>query len=291
MAGRHILKGAGTQLGTVALVVFLAMPGSAFGEGHGPVFGLATPTLGKGGWSSDTVAMSLTTDEGTVYMFREMVGYGITEDVQAILTFPLSPPVNKLKSPPRTRLGTMMGAFGDVEGSLWWRFHREATGIGSRFESTLLLGGSLPTEARRGGVGVGPSLNVAAVTGYASRTVYGWLGGGYQRYFGKGDDRLGDLPYLTAVFGWRPPLFRHDYPKPDWRLFVEAVAEFPRHNRIDGVQDPNSGGEKLLLGPSVLGLYGKWGVAAGILLPVHQAARGDQFEEEFRAKLVFTYWF
>lgn len=278
---------------SVRIVVFLWLvgTGTASGEGHGPVFGLATPTLGREGWSSDTVAMSLTTGEGTTYMFREMIGYGITEDVQAALTFPLAPPIDRLKAPPRTRVGSMMGAFGDVEGSLMWRFHRQATGIGSRFESTLFAAGSLPTEDRRGGVKVGPSVHLAAVTGYASRTVYGWVGGGYQRYFSEGRDRLGDLPYLSAVFGWRPPLFRHDYPKPDWRLFIEGLAEFPQRDRIEGVKNPNSGGNKVLVGPSVLGLYGKWGVAAGILFPIHQDTHGEQIEEQFRAKLVFTYWF
>lgn len=260
-------------------------------EGHGPTFGLATPTLGQGAWSSDTVVMSLGTEAGGVFMFREMVGYGITEDLQANLSFPLGLAVNPLKPPPRTRVGSMMGAFGDVEGSLLWRFQRHAPAVGTRYESALLLAGSLPTEVRRAGVEVGPALNVAAVSGFASRSWYGWVGGGHQRYFGVGDDRLGDLPYATAVVGWRPPPFRHEYPKPDWRLFVEGLAEFPQRDRIDGARNPNSGGEKFLIGPSLLGLYGRWGVELGAGFPVHQALNGRQPEEKFRAKLVFTWWF
>jgi hypothetical protein len=263
----------------------------AFAEGHGPTFALATPTLGAGQWSSDTVAMSLDTDEGTRVMFREMLGYGITEDLQAILTFPLGKTGDSLMRPPRTRVGAMMGAFGDVEASLLWRFDREAPGVGTRRESSLLVGASAPIEERRAGVKVGPAVNAAVVTGYASRTIYWWLGGGYQYYFEDGADRLGELAYLSAVFGWRPPLFREDYPKPDWRLFVEALAERAGKDRIDGVNNPNSGGRKLLLGPTVLGLYGRWGVEAGVLYPVSQDLNGAQFEENYRAKLVFTYWF
>lgn len=275
----------------LGLLAFIPLTARLQAEGHGPTFGLATPTLGKGQWSSDTIGMALGTDEGTSFMTREWIGYGITEDLQATLGFPLSPTIDKLSSPPRTRVGSMMGAFGDVEGSLLWRFQRHAPAVGSRFESTLMLGGSLPTEDKRGGVSVGPSLNVAAVTGYASRTVYGWIGGGFQRYFERGDDRLGDLPYASAVFGWRPPIFQHDYPKPDWRIFVESLAEFPQRDRLNGASRLDSGGEKVLVGPSLLGLYGKWGVEAGVLFPVHQRLNGNQPEETFRAKIVFTWWF
>jgi hypothetical protein len=260
-------------------------------EGHGPAFTLAPPTLGQGQWSSDTVGMTLGTHEGTAFMFRETIGYGISEDLQAMLSFPLGPTLDKLTAPPRTRVGAMMGAFGDVESSLLWRFHRQAPAVGSRFESTLQLSGSAPTEDRRGGVLVGPAFHAAAVTGYASRSVYGWAGVGYQRYFERGDDRLGDLPYGSAVFGWRPRYFRQDYPAPDWRLFIEGLAEFPRRDRLNGVSRRDSSGSKLLLGPSVLGLYGNWGVEAGFLFPVAQDLNGRQIEERFRAKIVFTLWF
>ncbi len=276
----------------IAATLSLAgMAASALADGHGPGFGLAPPTLAKGGWSSDTAAMSLGTDEGTVLMFREMLGYGITEDLQFNVSFPLSPPVDKLRHPPRTRVGSMMGAFGDVEASVFWRFHRQAPDVGDRFEATLLLGGSLPTEDRRGGVKVGPSFNTAVVTGWASRTVYGWVGAGYQHYFSEGNDQLGELPYLSAVLGWRPPLFREDFPKPDWRLFIEGLAEFPQRDRIGGVMNPNSGGEKVMVGPTVLGLYGRWGIEVGVLFPVRQEMNGSQSEEKFRAKLSVTVWF
>lgn len=274
----------------LGLLCMLPMPTRLLGEGHGPAFGLATPTLAEGGWSSDSVVMSLGTSQGTVTMVRETFGYGITQDLQANLSFPVSPAINRLPLPPRTRFGTMMGAFGDVEGSLMWRFQRRAPAVGTRFESTLLLGGSFPTDSRRAGVLVAPSVNVAAVTGYASRTFYWWLGGGLQSYLSRGADRLGALPYVTAVLGYRPPVFQRDYPKPDWRIFLESVGEFPRRDKIDGVDSPNSGGEKLLLGPSTLGLYGKWGVEAGVLFPVLQHLNGRQPPERFRIKFTLTYW-
>lgn len=274
------------------VAALLSMAGrSALAEWHGPAFGLATPTLGTNQWSSDTVAMSMGTEEGTAFQFREMIGYGITEDFQLNLNFPLSPTLNELRRPPRSRLGLMMGSLADVELSAMWRFQKNAFGVSKRIESTVLFGGGLPTDTSRGLVNDSPYLNAAIVTGYASRVHYAWVGAGFQRNFERGNDRQGDLPYVSAVYGYRPPFFQGDYPKPDWRIFVESVAEFPQRNRVNGRDDSNSGGEKVMVGPSLLGLYGKWGVSGGVLLPAYQRGNRDLPRELFRAKLVFTYWF
>jgi len=53
----------------------------------------------------------------------------------------------------------------------------------------------------------------------------------------------------------------------------------------------DSGSRKLLAGPSVLGLFGAWGVEAGALFPVVESVDGAQPKEHYRAKLIFTYWF
>ncbi|MGH9520712.1 MAG: hypothetical protein ACRD2D_13725, partial [Terriglobales bacterium] len=235
--------------------IALLFSSAAHADSHGPAFGLATPTLAEGGWSSDTVAMSLETSQGTALMYREMLGYGITPDLQANLSFPLAQG-NTLSLPPRTRFGSMMGAFQDIEGSLFWRFHRVAPTIGERYESTLLFGVSDGQNSERDGITVGQGVNLGAVTGYASRSVYWWLGGGLQHYFPYDNGRLGDLYYVTAVWGWRPEYFRHPYPSADWRLFIESLGEVAKRNEIAGQPVLNSGSQKILVGLSVLGLYG-----------------------------------
>ncbi len=263
--------------------------GAAYGEGHGPAFGLATPTLARGQWSSDTALMQADTLAGDALAYREMVGYGITEDLQALLTFPLKRPDEPMLAQPRG--GSMMGVMNEIEASLLWRFHRNATAIGTRRESALLVGLSEPTDDTRGSLQIGNSIHIAAVTGYASRTVYWWAGAGTQYYLEEQGDQLGTLYYMSGVFGYRPPLFQHDYPKPDWRVFLDGLAEVTERHRMNGQTMENSGGEKILVGPSVLGLYGRWGIEAGVLWPVVQSLNGPQSEERYRAKFVFTYWF
>ena len=275
---------------TASLLAFglAACTGVVRAEGHGPAFGLATPTLARGQWSSDTAVVQVDTQTGDTLSYREMLGYGITEDLQALLTFPLQSPDESASG---LRSGGMMGSMDAIEASLQWRFHRTAPQIGMRRESALLVGITEPTDDTRGPMQIGNSVHLAAVTGYASRTTYWWVGAGAQRYFEKGDDRPGTLYYVTGVFGYRPPLFQHDYPKPDWRVFLEGVGESTERDRMNGRSMQDSGGEKILVGPSVLGLYGRWGIEAGVLLPIVQTLNGAQSEERYRAKFVFTYWF
>lgn len=264
---------------------------AAHADGHGPLFGLATPTLGEDQWSSDTAVMTLTDERDSATMIRQMLGYGIGADLQLMFSFPLGRP-DALSQPPNTRGGSMMAGFRDLEAGLLWRFDREAPDVGKRRESTLMLSAVMPHSGeRQRGVEVTPGLNIGAVTGYASRSTYWWLGGGAQLRASENGERLGHLYYLTGVFGWRPPVFRGDYPKPDWRLFLEAVAETAERDRQNGVAVADSGGKRLLAGPSTLGLFGAWGVSAGVLFPLTQSLNSTQTEEDYRAKLVVTYWF
>lgn len=256
--------------------------------GHGPVFGLATPTLPQGAWNADFTVMSAARG-GRAVMVRETIRYGITPDVQLNLSVPQR--IESSGAPLRTRIGTMMGGMGDAELSIFWRPHVQYPGVGKRFESTVILSGLYPVTGPRGGVDVGPGFHTAAVTGYASRTIYAWGGGGYQHYFEKDGDRPGDLRYLSAVFGWRPPAFQGDYPTPDWRVFIESLAEFVGSDRTAGVQLEASGGERVFIGPTVLGLYGKWGIGAGVIFPVYQNHRDALASEDARYNVNISYWF
>lgn len=261
---------------------------NAEASGHGPVFGLATPTLGKGGVSFDFGVMSMYQGGERSLMLKYLWGYGVTEDLQ--LSLSTHSPIDLLSTQVSTRGSSMMQAHGDIEPLVFWRFHRDDFDIGNRFESTLIVSGTIPTEKIRTGVSVGNALHAALVTGYASRTTYFWLGGGYQYYFERSNDQLGDLKYLSAVFGWRPPLFKEDYPKPDWRIFIESLAEFAGKDKRGGIENPQTGGTKVLVGPSILGLYGDWGISGGILFPVAQNLNGGHPTERFRFMTVLTYW-
>jgi hypothetical protein len=60
----------------------------ALANSHGPVFGLATPTNAKCGWSLDLGVMGRAGSEDTGTMSRAMLSYAITEDVQVSFSAP-----------------------------------------------------------------------------------------------------------------------------------------------------------------------------------------------------------
>lgn len=272
-----------------ALCLAGALPHPAGAQGHGPIYGLSTPTLARGGWSLDVATMARWGEgDARSVMLRPMLAYGITEDVQLSVSFPLS--LSDAEGLPTARGATRMPTTRDVEALVAWRFHRRATGIGSRFESTAYLGADLPTDRVRGGIGTAPGLYGALVTGYASRSVYAWAGGSYWTQRTRaGEDRLGDTAMYSLVLGYRPPVFRKELPHPDWRLFVEAVGERAWPAVEEGNEREGTGGHALYVGPTLLGLFGAWGVSGGPLFPVRRTGRAAGDGPRLAANV--TVWF
>jgi hypothetical protein len=276
----------------LALLAVSAVPSSADAQGHGPVFGLSTPTLRKGGWSLDAGFMGQLVGEHEMLMFRPMLSYGITENLQLSASLPL--PIYTSEGMMPARVATRMLATPDVELTVGWRFQNRELGVGSRFETTSYLSVAYPTDETRIGVRMAPGVAGALTTGYVSRTVYVWVGGLYRRYVtptGPTADHPGDLGMYSVVLGYRPPAFQHDYPHADWRLFVEAVGEVVARDVAGGVERAGSGGHQLFVGPTLLGLYSGWGVSGGPLFPVHQQLNGQQPREKVRFALDLILWF
>lgn len=279
-----------TKVAIAALV--LAAPPPVMAQGHGPTYGLSTPTLGRGDWSVDAAVMGRFLDGTRAAMLRTMLSYGITPDVQVSASLPM--PLYTRADVPPVRGFSRMAATPDVEFLLGWRFHRRGTDVGVRRESTLWLGFDYPADAVRAGVRTAPGLYAGVVTGYASRSVYAWAGVLYRRYMtpsGPASDHPGDAAMATLVLGYRPGLFRADYPRPDWRAFVEIVAENNGRDRVAAIEQADSGSRQLLAGATLLGLYGAWGISGGPLFPVYRRANGVQPRERLRIVVNTTFWF
>ena len=273
----------------VAAALFVLFGTTIEGSGHGPVFGGATPTLGKGGWQFDQAWMARSTEEAVEQTLRSMISFGITERVQISTSVPV--PLTKSGQSPMGRMTASMSDAPNVEAIGAWRFHVRPAGHGARLESTMFVGGSIPTEARRGGIRSGPTASVALASGYASRVHYFWAGAGYEKRTASSGDQWGDVAYYSLVYGYRPPFLQLDYPKPDLRFFVEAQGESNGQTRSGGVRNTNSGGRLLLVGPTTLLLYKQYGLEGGILFPVYQRLNGVQERERYRVVVNASYFF
>lgn len=276
-----------------ALGVLLMMSAGRLGyaSGHGPVFGAATPTLGKGGWSFDQAwmgqVMEGSSDAGA--LLRSMISFGITEKLQISASVPV--PLGDASGMPSGRMMAMMSGNPDVESLIGWRFHTRPVGQGGRFESTAYVGALLPLDSTRAGISTSPAGLVAISTGYASRTHYFWAGASHVHHGVRDGDRLGSVSSFSLVYGYRPPSWRQEYPKPDLRFFIEAAADVTARSLHDGRPMSDTGGRVALVGPTLLLLYKAYGIEGGVLFPVYQRNRPMQPDERFRFGLNFTYFF
>jgi hypothetical protein len=284
------------------------LPRALSASGHGPVFAGATPTLGKGAWAVDQAWMcKATQDDTSDQLLRTMVSVGVTEDLQLSASLPI--PLTSTTHMPTGRMMATMSGHRDVEGTIAWRFHRQPTAVGSRFESTAYFGVTMPLQNQVAGMYTTPSIWTAVASGYASRAHYIWFSGAYQRYTGGNVDRLGNVATLGVAYGYRPKFLRLDYPKPDLRFFVEALAEHtgeathgtsaPGEGHHGGPSVPRAnpphpglgGGDVVLVGPTALLLYKAYGLEAGVLVPISQSVKTGQPEERFRVGVNITYFF
>jgi hypothetical protein len=271
-----------------ACVVVLMTASEAAASGHGPVFGAATPTLGRGAWSIDQAWTTRFGDESPrEHMLKTMVTFGITEVLQVSASVPELMSDNALAP---ARMMSAMSNDRELEGLLGYRFHRTPVGIGGRRESTLYVGGTVPFERDRLGTAAGGSVVVGAATGYAGRSHYVWFGGALQHYFPRGGERLGDSRTLTFVYGYRPGIFRTDSGRPDLRFFVESSFEDRQANQplAPPGDDPV---RTVFIGPTSLLVYKAIALSGGLQWAAYQADREGP-RENMRVAVNFSYfWF
>jgi hypothetical protein len=258
------------------------------GADHGPVFGLATPTNPKGGWSFD---LAVNGRSSTASNLEALLSYGVTQNLKLSVSGPI---VFQPDPYPRSSVTTNTPISGDFSGLAWWRFQKRDF-AGKRVESTAVAGILAPGP--QGETGVYRALDsglgylVGGVTGVASRSQYVWVGTTYQRYTKSNGDRRPDLLTYTAVYGYRPLSWRTDYPRWDWRIFGEMTGERAGHIQRLGAELPGSQAQQIFFGPSVLGVYRAIGIEAGMQFPLYRDI-GPLFpKERYRFTVNFAYFF
>jgi hypothetical protein len=221
-------------------------------------------------------------------LLRSMLSVGITRKVQISGSLPIS--LGSGEAMPSGRMMSSMSGNRDFEAMLGWRFQSRPVGDGARLESTVFIGGLIPLDSTRGGVSTSPAGYVSVTSGYASRSHYFWAGASHERHSERSGDRLGAVTSYSLVYGYRPPAWRLEYPKPDLRFFIEAVGD-RTEKTLRGQPMADTGGHVVLVGPTMLLLYKAYGVEGGLLFPVYQRTNGLQPDERFRFGVNFTYFF
>lgn len=260
----------------ITLACSLALAATpALANGHGPVFGLATPTNGKGTWTLDFAPMFRAGRAGEAEMMRAMLTYGITANWEISFSAPAMLGNTRL---PTARLTGMMPANGEFEMLTGWRFQRQEPAVGLRRESTAYFGVDLPGPEAVQGKGA----YAAVATGLASRTNYLWIGAGDQYLRGTSRGPALNTAFYSLVYGYRPLAARQHYPGLDWRFFAELTGEHGSAVRISH--------DQVFLGPSVLLIHKDIGLSAGVQWPIYTAG-GRQFGRERNRVVVDVSYF
>jgi hypothetical protein len=159
---------------------------------------------------------------------------------------------------------------------------------------TLIFGpfrGWEATDPTRAGITTSPAGLLSVASGYASRSHYFWVGASHLHHAADAGDRLASVSSFSVVYGYRPPAWRKEYPKPDLRFFIEAAGDITGTARHDGQAMAGTAGRVALVGPTMLLLYKAYAIEGGVLFPVYQKNGFMQQDERFRLGLNFTYFF
>jgi hypothetical protein len=95
-------------------------------------------------------------------MLRPALGYGLTENFKVSVSAPV---VFKAEPFAASRMSAFTSMSGDFEGLAIWRFHRQDTGVGSRFESAAIGGVLVPGPQDAGGALKGLDSGLGALAG------------------------------------------------------------------------------------------------------------------------------
>ena len=271
---------------TAFILVLGLLAGSAYGSGHGPVFGFATPVNSEGEISFDSGVFFRDAAFGSQTEVKSMVSYGITPQIQASVVAPALVQGGSLP------MSMMSG--GEFLGNVAWRFHHQPNAVGRRFESTASLGVVVPGPQDDFGMFRGfhnaPGINGWIATGMASRSQYFWIGGGGMHFAESDGDQRPNVVSTSLVYGYRPPSWRSDRHVWDWRIFAEMTGEHDGHAQHAGLDMPGSEANQIFIGPSVLGIYKFFAVSGGVQFPVYSDLGRLFPHERMRLAINFSYF-
>jgi hypothetical protein len=98
-----------------------------------------------------------------------------------------------------------------------------------------------------------------------------------------------DVLDYSMVYGYRPPKWRTEADKWDWRIFGELVGERSTRFLHNNSLIPQSAAHQVFLGPSFLGIYKNYTVSFGAQVPIYRDGGALFPKERVRYAINFSY--
>ncbi len=273
------------QLAVLACALALSAP--AWAADHGPVFGYATPVNSQGEFSFDTGLFGRSGSRGAQFSTGSQIGYGLTPHLTLTAFLPA---IFGSGSLPESRVFPT----GEWAAGASWRFFHSVTQVGKRLEATgslaIVVPGPQADTGVLGSVHRAPGIAGTLAAGFASRSQYLWLGGGYTGFFEKGGSRRPDTISWSTVYGYRPAKLRRGYNQWDYRGLLEFTGEHTGGVRVRDAIVPDSSSTSLWLGPSVLAIFKDVAIEGGVQGPLYRDVSTSTYgREAVRFALNFSF--
>ena len=261
--------------------VLIGLPSVALA--HEPVFSLGPETIYKGGVGVETeVAFEKADEERQAALHYEFI-YGLTENLALTAVVP-----HVLE---KRNGANITDGLGEVALRVKYQFFkRDALGVQDK--ATLIYGMKFPTgsEDRQPPLGSGAVDHLFGLTfGHESTTWYGFATGRYILRPEAGTREKGDRVLIDVAGGFRPWL--RPYKSWDLVVLLETSYEYAGRDQRDGTPLANTGGHRLLSGPTALWSIRNVMVKGGVQLPLWHHLNGNQEETEWRGVLAVEYHF
>ena len=266
-----------TLFSLIILIISFAIFTSNSTFAHEPVFSLGPETIFKGGFGLETeVEYDKSASEREIGLHEEII-YGLRENLSLTGRIPFI--LEKKED------GATSSGLGDISLRGKFRFFKKDY-LGAQNKAALIGGIKFPTgdEDKKPPVGTGSFDYLAGLT--AGHESLKWYYFGTLRYWFNNKDGIkekGDLFLYDISFGLRPVL--REYYEHDLVTLLEFSGEHRNRDKVDNLQDDDTGGDILYLGPTFLWSYRNWMIKGGVQLPIYQDLNGEQKKEDFRSIL------
>lgn len=263
------------------LTFLLSLTNSAFA--HEPVFSLGPETIYKDGVGIETEFEFEHGDKEKEGVLHYEILYGLTENIALTLEVPQ---FLEKKEDTDTSDG-----LGDIALRTKFQFYRKDS-LGVQDKATLIYGLKFPSgdEGKKPALGSGSIGHLFGLSlGHESTTIYGFATARFFLRTDSGSKDKGDRILLDVSFGFRPRL--RAYKSWDLVLLLETSYIFIQKDKINGAKQPNTGGRKLLIGPTFLWSIRNIMLKGGFQFPVWQGLEGSQKKEDFRSVVAIEYHF
>ena len=269
------------RLALLSLMMGIFVPDKVFA--HEPVFSLGPETIFKGGVGLETEFEFEEAGKNREKALRYEIIYGLTKDMALTLSVPQW--LDRKEGAETSR------GLGDIVLRGKYQFYRKDS-LGAQDKAALIYGLEVPTgdDDQHPVLGNGALDHVFGLSlGHESRRLYGFVTGRYVLRTDSGSLDKGDRVLLDVAFGVRPWL--RPYKSWDLVFLLENSYIWTDKDERDGVHLENSGGQKLLVGPTFLWSIRNVMVKGGVQFPVWEDVNGNQQETDFRSVAALEYHF